>query len=71
MLTGQSICLTQTRCNAGGTVDCHSMPRQVLFPAGTGAIVDIGAGQDYVLAVDADGTVFGWGQGMHFSNVSV
>jgi alpha-tubulin suppressor-like RCC1 family protein len=45
------------------------MPRQVSFPAGTGAIVDVGAGDDYVLAVDGSGAVFGWGQGMHFSHV--
>jgi len=45
------------------------MPRQVSFPAGTGAIVDVSAGRDYVLAVDDNGAVFGWGQGMQFSNV--
>ena len=55
------MCRDEMRCSAGGSIDCHSMQRQVSFPDSAGTIVDVGAGEDYVLAVDASGAVFGWG----------
>lgn len=61
--TGQSAC-EATDCKAGSSsVKCQARPTQVTFPASAGTIVDIAAGDDFALALDASGNIFGWGEG--------
>jgi hypothetical protein len=63
--TGETVC-SQTNCKAGpsggGSIRCSAEPRQLVFPAGAGAIVDVAAGDDFALASDVHGTVYGWGE---------
>jgi len=47
---------------ASPSISCNSEPVQLAFPAGAGSIIDIGAGDDFALAADVHGNVYGWGQ---------
>ena len=61
--TGLAACSVGDCHSGSSSVTCQAKPSQVSFPTGAGAIVDISAGDDFALALDADGNVFGWGNG--------